>query len=86
MVIFRKVCNFSLFKTNYTYFPQILHLTGNFMNQLSAKYLLKKLREIEKFENSRKHFDNFRFNSVQTYQNNRSSHREVVCIKGPLQE
>ena len=81
MLIFRKVCNFNLFKTNSTYFPQILYLTGNFMNQLSAKFLLKKLSEIAKFENSRNRFDNFWFNSIQIYQNIRSSHREVVCIK-----
>ena len=64
MLIFRKVCYFNLFKTNFTYFPQILFLTDNFMNQLSAKFMLEKLREIGKFESRRKHFDNFRFNSI----------------------
>ena len=59
MLIFRKVYNFSLFKMNSTYFPQILYLTGNFMNQLSANFLLKKLSEIAKFENSRNRLDNF---------------------------
>ena len=81
MLVFRKVCNFNLFKTNSTYFHQILYLAGNFINQRSAKFLLKKLSEIAKFENSRNRFDNFWFNSIQIYQNIRSSHREVVCIK-----
>ena len=85
MFIFRKVCNFNLFKTNSPTFqgnfPQILYLTGNFINQLSAKFLLKNLREIVKLEINRKHFDNFRFSSIQTYQNIRRSHREEVCRK-----
>ena len=38
------------------------------MNQLSAKFLLKKLSEIAKFENSRNRFDNFLFNSIQIHQ------------------
>ena len=59
MLIFRKVFDLNLFKTSSLYFPQILYPTGNFMNQLSAKFLLKKLSEIAKFENSRNRFDNF---------------------------
>ena len=58
MLIFRKVCNFNIFKMESTYFPQILYLTSNFMNELSAKFLLKKLKEIAKFEDSRNRFDN----------------------------
>ena len=60
-LIFRKVCNFNIFKTHSTYFPQILYLTGNFMKQLSAKFLLKKLSEIAKFEKSHNRFENFFF-------------------------
>ena len=60
-LIFRKVCNFNLLKTHSTYFPRILYLTGNFMKQLSAKFLLKKLSKIAKFENSHNRLDNFFF-------------------------
>ena len=62
-------------------FSLILNLTSNFINQLSENFLLKNLCEIVKFENSRKYFVNIRFNSIQTHQNIRSSHREVVCRK-----
>ena len=59
MLIFHKVCNFNLFKTNFTYFSEILYITGNFMNQLSAKFLFKKLSEIAEFEKGGNRFDNF---------------------------
>ena len=63
MLIFRKVCYFNLFKRKFTYFPPIMYLPGNFMKQLSAKFLLKKWSEIAKFENSHNRFDNFFFYS-----------------------